>query len=244
MEWNPIGLVGYRDFAAFFNSQSCDLAIAPLQDNLFNRAKSHIKFLEYSALGFPGVYSRLEPYAQVVEDGENGLLAGSLVEWEAQLTALIEDSSLRARLGTAAQETVRRDWLLSDHAAAWAQAYQKIYEISTPERSLIAERPLFADPKNVQAIMKAQSWQKELETSSRQLAQELEQREREYGQATALYQDLVNSTDWKVFQKISRLKNKLAPPGSWRDRSLHLGFYSLLVLRRTGIKGFAPRQHP
>ena len=181
----------------------------------------------------------------MVEDGENGLLAGSLVEWEAQLTALNEDSKpAPARLATAAQETVRRDRLLSDHAAAWAQAYQKIYEISTPELSSVAERPLFADPKNVQAIMKSYPWQKELETSSRQLAQELEQRERDMAQATALYQDLVNSTDWKVFQKISRLKNKLAPPGSWRDRSLRLGFYSLLALRRTGkSQGISARHH-
>jgi processive 1,2-diacylglycerol beta-glucosyltransferase len=226
VEWNPVGLVAYRDFARFFNIQDCDLAIAPLQDNGFNRAKSPIKFLEYSTLGIPGVYSYLEPYTQVVKNGENGLLAGSLDEWEKQLTAIIEDSNLRVRLGAAAQETVRREWLLSEHATGWGKAYQQI--LGSP----------FAEPKINSAIIKAQAWQKELETSSRQLAQELEQRNREYGQATALYQDLVNSTGWKFSQKLTHFQRRLAPPGSWRGRLLRLGFYALLVLQRAGLKGF------
>ncbi len=227
VEWNPVGLVDYGDFARFFSSQDCDLAIAPLQDNVFNRGKSPIKFLEYSALGIPGVYSRLDPYTQVVKDGENGLLAGSLEEWEAQMADLIENDSLRGRLGEAAQETVRRDWMLSNHADAWAEKYRSV--LASPAAG--SAQHLHA------ALIKAQVWQQELESSSREMALELAQRVREYSQATAVYQDLVNSSEWKIFQKLGRLQKKLAPPGSWRDRLLHLGFYSLLVLRREGLKG-------
>ncbi len=232
VEWNPVGLVAYRDFARFFSSQECDLAIAPLQDNVFNRGKSPIKFLEYSALSIPGVYSRLDPYAQVVRDGKNGLLAGSLEEWEAQLTALIEDRSLRGRLGDAALETVRRDWLLSEHADGWAKAYHAIWQGPAS-----GQTPPTA-PHIQTALIKAQTWQQELESSSRALAQELAQREREQGLVTALSQDLVSSTGWKAYQKLVHLQRKLAPPGSWRERLLRLGFYSLLVLRRAGFKGF------
>ena len=43
----------YKDFATFFQTQSADIFIAPLVDNIFNQCKSPIKFFEYSALGVP-----------------------------------------------------------------------------------------------------------------------------------------------------------------------------------------------
>jgi glycosyltransferase involved in cell wall biosynthesis len=52
-----------------------DVAVAPLTPTPFNAYKSDLKFLEYAALGLPGVYSRLEPYADSVEDGVTGMLA-------------------------------------------------------------------------------------------------------------------------------------------------------------------------
>jgi len=45
-----------------YKSLNVDIAIAPLQDNVFNRSKSHLKVLEYLAAGFPGLYSDVEPY--------------------------------------------------------------------------------------------------------------------------------------------------------------------------------------
>jgi hypothetical protein len=62
VEWLDLGLVSYAQFAAYFSRQECDIWVAPLQDNLFNRCKSSLKFLEYSALGVPGVFSQLDPY--------------------------------------------------------------------------------------------------------------------------------------------------------------------------------------
>lgn len=41
-----------------------DVAIAPLQDNDFNKSKSWIKVLEYIAAGYPGLYQDMEPYAR------------------------------------------------------------------------------------------------------------------------------------------------------------------------------------
>ena len=50
------------NYPQFLNSLQCDLAIAPLEINDFNRAKSDLKILEYSALGLPGIYTEIEPY--------------------------------------------------------------------------------------------------------------------------------------------------------------------------------------
>ena len=43
-------------------SLGLDLALAPLEDNLFNRCKSNLKFLEYGACGYPVIASDIECY--------------------------------------------------------------------------------------------------------------------------------------------------------------------------------------
>ena len=68
--WVPLNILDYAEFANYLVQQKCDIFIAPLLDNLFNRCKSQIKFLEYSVLGVAGVFSRLEPYKSVITDGE------------------------------------------------------------------------------------------------------------------------------------------------------------------------------
>ena len=114
----------YKDFTEFFQTQSADIFIAPLVDNLFNRCKSPQKFFDYSALGAPGVFSRLDPYADVVIHGQNGFLASTLDEWTACLIQLVENDELRFQLATNAQATIRENWLLSQNAFRREEAFQ------------------------------------------------------------------------------------------------------------------------
>ncbi len=114
----------YSAYAGFVQRQHFDIAIAPLADNIFNHCKSSIKYLEYSTLGIPGVFSRVTPYAGLITDGVNGFLASDPEEWRQAIIRLIEDTQLRADIGAAAQESVRQ-WLLGDHAWLWQQAYHQ-----------------------------------------------------------------------------------------------------------------------
>ncbi len=82
-----------------------DIAIAPLEETLFNDAKSNIKFLEAAILGLPSVCSPRAHFKDVIEDGANGLLAQGEAAWLAALTRLANDAGLRARLGEAALQT-------------------------------------------------------------------------------------------------------------------------------------------
>ena len=116
----------YKDFAAYFQAQSADIFIAPLADNLFNRCKSPVKFFEYGALGAPGVYSNLETYSGVVEHGRNGLLASSPDEWRECIIQLIEEEEMRYEMARNAQATIRADWLLSQNAYRWGDAYRGV----------------------------------------------------------------------------------------------------------------------
>jgi len=59
----------YPQYAALLQKLSISFAIVPLEDTPFNRAKSPIKWLEYSVCSIPGIYSNLSAYNQTVEDG-------------------------------------------------------------------------------------------------------------------------------------------------------------------------------
>lgn len=104
-----------------------DLAIAPLEDTPFTRCKSDIKFLDYSLLGIPGIYSRVRPYASAVRHLETGWLVDNTPEaWAAALDQLLEDAVLRARLSQAAYSAVRPARILRSCAVHWRIAILKI----------------------------------------------------------------------------------------------------------------------
>lgn len=70
----------------------CQIGIAPLVDNAFNESKSHIKFLDYAALGLATVASDVPAYREVIKHGENGLLVQSNDDaWHEALKSLILD---------------------------------------------------------------------------------------------------------------------------------------------------------
>lgn len=132
VEWTPSQFFSsYQDFSAFFQTQSADIFIAPLVDSLFNRCKSPLKFLEYSALGAPGVYSNLETYNGIVSHGKNGFLASTLDEWTDSLIQLIENDELRLQIAEAAQATIREKWLLSSNAFRWSNAFQDAFNTAS-----------------------------------------------------------------------------------------------------------------
>jgi len=55
--------VSIADYPAKMATLNLDIAIAPLQDNLFNRCKSNLRLLEYGAMGWPVVCSDVSPTA-------------------------------------------------------------------------------------------------------------------------------------------------------------------------------------
>lgn len=136
----------YADYVKIALSQKANIAIAPLEDIPYNHCKSSIKFFEYTATGLPGVYSRVTPYTSVVEEGVNGFTAASIDEWIDALSQLIENPQLRESIALAAQETVQRDWLLSDHAHLWPETYAEIAELKTANQApLAAYLPVLED---------------------------------------------------------------------------------------------------
>ncbi len=97
-----------------------DIGLAPLRPSRFNLAKSHIKYLEYAAAGIAGIYADLPPYRGTVRDGTTGLLVSG-GQWYDAICRLVEDVGFRQDIAARAQDDVRSNWLLSDHADRWYQ---------------------------------------------------------------------------------------------------------------------------
>lgn len=120
--------VEYPQFLPWFSGNvDWDIALAPLLDTPFNRAKSDIKFLDYAALGAPGVYSHLPVYAESVRDGATGLLAANDPErWAAAIARLIAEPALRRELADNARRYLYSERVLARRAVDWAAALERI----------------------------------------------------------------------------------------------------------------------
>ncbi|MFD7707541.1 glycosyltransferase [Streptomyces sp. NPDC059786] len=78
-----------------------DIALAPLADDDWTRAKCGGKILGYFASGLPVVASPVGAQAKMVRHGETGMQATSDEEWADALLTLSGNKELRERVGTA-----------------------------------------------------------------------------------------------------------------------------------------------
>ncbi|TDV14424.1 glycosyltransferase [Paraburkholderia caballeronis] len=106
----------------------CDISIAPLEDSIFNDAKSNIKYLEASVIRLPSVCSPSAAFRTAIRDGETGYLAEDPDAWERALLALIDDASLRGRIADRAYDHV------TTHYAPHTVAVEQVAPILEPYR--------------------------------------------------------------------------------------------------------------
>lgn len=103
-----------------------DISIIPLEDNKFNRGKSNIKWAEQAALEIPSVVSAVTPYVEW-NNGINGAYVQNTVDdWVAGISALVEDSVLRAKLGAEARHTVELHNDIDRMKYKWIEAYESL----------------------------------------------------------------------------------------------------------------------
>ena len=87
-----------------------DISIAPLEDNVFNDAKSNIKYLEAASIRLPSVCSPSSAMRTAIQDGDTGFLAPDSATWERALLALVDDEALRATMADRAYRHVHADY--------------------------------------------------------------------------------------------------------------------------------------
>lgn len=104
-----------------------DIGIVPLRDTEFNSRKSHIKFLDYSALGLAIICSDITTYRDIASNEENALLVNNTSDdWYDAIKRLIEDRDLRGRLSASAYSGLRGSHSLEQRANDWIDVFGNV----------------------------------------------------------------------------------------------------------------------
>lgn len=121
-EYHPGG--GIDRYPARLAALGLNLAIAPLEDNLFNQCKSQLKLLEYGACGYPVVCSDVGPYNRT--DLPVTRVRNRFKDWVGAIRAYTHDLDAAEKAGDALHAAVRRNWMLEGAGldvwlAAWSE---------------------------------------------------------------------------------------------------------------------------
>jgi glycosyltransferase involved in cell wall biosynthesis len=106
--------------------RECDIGIMPLPDSEWARAKCGLKLLQYMACGLATVASPIGVNADIIKDGETGLLASSQEDWHDKLTQLCRDHEQRLRLGVAGRRRVEESYSLVTWGERLADTYRRL----------------------------------------------------------------------------------------------------------------------
>jgi glycosyltransferase involved in cell wall biosynthesis len=103
-------------------SLNLDLALAPLEQNLFNDCKSNLRLLEYGVCGYPVICTDTKAYAGYLPCTR--VRENSTEQWLEAIRMHLSDPQASYRQGDALREVVLRDYLLTPrHLQHWANAW-------------------------------------------------------------------------------------------------------------------------
>lgn len=114
---NDFMLRYYREIIAM----DIDIALAPLEDCLFNRCKSNIKLLEYGIAGIPVLASPIDPYK-----GWSLMEAQDAFSWEVLLGHLVEKQEARLAFAETNLKRVREQHTTRQAIGAWHRLLEKV----------------------------------------------------------------------------------------------------------------------
>jgi len=117
----------YRRYASCLRTLDVNAALVPLEDNEFNRCKSNIKWLEYSAAGVPGAYSDVTPYRSSVGHRETGLLVtNTAASWFHTMEVLISDPGAASLMVENSRRRVFEAYSVQNAAGAYGVTYNEL----------------------------------------------------------------------------------------------------------------------
>lgn len=109
---------------------SFDIGIMPIPDDDWSKGKCGLKGLQYMALEIATVMSPVGVNSVIIRDGENGFLASGVDEWVEKISKLIENSSLREKLGKAARKTVEDHYSVKSQQQKYLDTFNNLSKIT------------------------------------------------------------------------------------------------------------------
>ncbi|WP_444756954.1 glycosyltransferase [Pseudomonas sp. A014] len=119
-EFHPA--ISFGDYPRKLASLNLDLALAPLEQNLFNDCKSNLRLLEYGACGFPVICTDTKAYAGYLPCTR--VADNTTAQWLEAIRMHLDDPAASYRQGDALREAVLSDYVLTEHHLQhWANAW-------------------------------------------------------------------------------------------------------------------------
>jgi len=116
------GAIPMADYPRKLASLNLDLALAPLEQNLFNDCKSNLRLLEYGACGFPVICTDAKAYAGYLPCTR--VKDNTTEQWLDAIRMHLADPQASYRQGDALREAVLHDYMLMPHHLQhWANAW-------------------------------------------------------------------------------------------------------------------------
>ncbi len=103
-----------------------DIGIMPLPNDDWSKGKCGFKGLQYMALSKAAVLSPVGVNTEIISHGQNGFLADSPEEWEAILSALIEDAALRKSIGQKGRQTIEERFSYRSQRERYLNIYRDL----------------------------------------------------------------------------------------------------------------------
>jgi glycosyltransferase involved in cell wall biosynthesis len=101
-----------------------DIGVMPLVQDLWSEGKCGFKLIQYLALGIPAVADPVGVNKEIVENGINGYLCITQVEWFESLKKLIIDRDLRRRCGQNGRDKIIKSYSITSNADAFLSVFK------------------------------------------------------------------------------------------------------------------------
>lgn len=121
----PYDFIYWNDKTEVDDLRNIDIGLMPLIDSAWSRGKCGFKLIQYGAIGIASIASDVGVNSDVIFDGESGLLIkdGS---WTIALKTLIENSSLRKKMGTHARKHIQKNYSLKTNYKKLSQVIHSL----------------------------------------------------------------------------------------------------------------------
>ncbi|MFH1519729.1 MAG: glycosyltransferase [Candidatus Omnitrophota bacterium] len=121
------GWINYNHIPVYLDNVDCGLV--PLLDRTrFNLSKSPVKLFEYMAKAKPVVASCLGEASYIIENGYNGFLASSEIEFISSMEQLIKNPVLSKNVGIAARKTIEERYSLAILGEQFTSIFAKWFQ--------------------------------------------------------------------------------------------------------------------
>ncbi len=105
-----------------------DIGIMPLPDDEWAKGKCGLKGLQYMAMSIATVMSPVGVNTDIIQDGENGMLASDTDDWVRKISLLIENTDLRQKCAENGRKTVEKSYSVKALQPIYLQYFMSLTE--------------------------------------------------------------------------------------------------------------------